>query len=135
VEGRESFQAAGWRVLLALVGLAACGCAEERPWPRGERVDVEGRVRVGAQPLRGGWLEFYPVGGTVGVVRSAPIGSDGTFRVTGVGRGRNVVRVVFPPPEPRVERVFQQYYSPVRPVVEPGARLDIDLRRYGGGGR
>jgi hypothetical protein len=74
-------------------------------------------------------VQFIPIDGAVGDIRSARLNPDGTFHATRVARGRNVVRVVYPPSQPAVDRVFTQLFSPVRPVIEAGKRLDIDLQR------
>jgi len=113
-----------WAALLTVLG----GCAEE--WGRTPiaGVEVSGRVREGARPISGGWIEFIPVDGAVGHLRSAPLHEDGTFQATRLGLGPHVVRLVRPA-SPGVDPIFQQFTSPLRVVVEPGARVDIDLAR------
>ncbi len=39
----------------------------------------------------GGWIEFLPAEGTVGNLRSAPIGADGSFQADGVAIGTNFI--------------------------------------------
>lgn len=113
--------------LLAL--LALCGCGEEwGPTPK-DRVDVQGRVRVGTHPVSGGWVQFIPIDGAVGDVRSARLRPDGTFKATKVARGRNAMRVVYPPARLAIDRLFQQFYTPVRPWIDGNSSLDIDLLR------
>lgn len=112
------------------VAALAClfsGCAEEwGPTPT-DVVDIEGRLRVRNEPVRGGWVEFLPVDGALGTIRSAPIGRDGSFRATRVARGHNVVRVVYPPPFPPVNRLYQRLQTPLRVVIEAGKPVEIDL--------
>ena len=54
----------------ASISLAA-GCAEELGPTKKVLVDVSGRVRLGATPVSGGWVEFIPIDGAVGDVRAA----------------------------------------------------------------
>jgi hypothetical protein len=113
-----------WSAVLAV----QAGCAEHwRPTPRVE-LEVEGRVHDGPRPISGGWIEFIPVDGAVGHLRSAPIQPDGTFRATRVGAGPHVVRLV-QPSSPGVDPAFQQFTSPIRVVIEPGESVEIDLAR------
>lgn len=125
-----SIPANGIRLLLAsiLVALSA-GCAEEWGPTQKVLVDVDGRILLGGTPVSGGWVEFIPIDGAVGDIRSARLAKDGTFHATKVARGRNVLRVVYPPPRLGVDRVFTQFYSPVRPVIDAGTVLNLDLRR------
>lgn len=107
---------------------AVAGCGEELGATPIAHVAVEGRVTDGSKPVAGGWIEFLPVDGTTGHLRSAPLGADGSFRVTGLGSGPHVVRLVRPS-SPRVEAMFQQFASPIRVAVAAGAELGIDLAR------
>ncbi len=118
------------RFLAALICIAsfAPGCAEEWGPTRRDVIDLDGRLRLGGTPIGGGWVEFIPIDGALGDVRAAKLNPDGTFHATKVARGRNVVRVLNPPVNLGVDRVYQQFYSPVRPVIEAGQKLDIDLR-------
>lgn len=59
--------------------LSVPGCSEEWGSDRPRTARVVGVVRDGGQPVSGGWIEFLPIDGTVGRMRSSPIGSDGTF--------------------------------------------------------
>ncbi len=120
-----------FKILLAcLLGLA--GCSQEMPPERIDTTPVSGRVHVGTRPIHGGWIEFMPIEGTVGLLRSAPLGPDGTFSARGVAIGRNLVRIVDPPfplpsasPDPRID--FRQFTSPIRRDIRPAEPLDIDL--------
>jgi hypothetical protein len=117
-----------FRFGLLLLGIGCvAGCAEEwGPTPK-VVVDVKGRIRRYGRPVGGGWVEFVPLSGAIGDVRSAPLARDGTFHATGVARGTNVIRIVNPPKAANVETVFQTFYSPIRPVIDGRAPLDLDL--------
>lgn len=114
---------------IALAGLlvAAPGCFEKWKGRQADPVDVWGSVRIGSAPISGGWIEFLPIDGAVGHLRSAPIGPDGQFRATRVARGRNVVRIMYPPPHPPVNRLFQSFQTPLRLEVDGRGPVDIDL--------
>ena len=93
---------------------------------------VTGRVHVGTRPIDSGWIEFAPTDGSIGRLRSAPLGPGGTFTARQVAVGRNLVRIVdapfpLPPasPDPRID--FRQFTSPIRRDVRPSVPLDIDL--------
>ncbi len=109
--------------------LFLAGCAEEWGPTQKDVVDVQGRVRLGARPVGSGWVEFIPIDGARGDVRSARLAPHGSFRATKVARGRNAMRIVDPNPALGVDRLFQQFYTPVRPLVESGKPLEIDLLR------
>lgn len=121
--------------LLLAVGLAA-GCSEELGPERPETARVTGRIHIGGSPVGGGWVEFYPVEGAVGVLRSAPLRDDGTFEAMGVAAGPNLIRLAHPGPRPTTPYLapttywlFQQPSSPIRRAIRPpGEALDIDLR-------
>src|SRR5207253_905083 len=83
------------RALLILsLGLLVTGCSEELgPVPM--RVSrVRGVVREGSRPVSGGWIEFFPVDGTIGNLRSARLRADGSFDADGVAVGVNLIRLV-----------------------------------------
>jgi hypothetical protein len=91
---------------------------------------VKGVVTEGQRPVGGGWIEFIPVGGTVGKLRSARLAANGTFDAMGVAVGVNLVRVVHASIEsPAIARVVSDFASPIRRVVsrEGGQFLTIDL--------
>lgn len=106
---------------------------------RGERpptIAVGGRVRVGAVPIEGGWIEFWPVDGTVGDLKSSPIAADGTFALAGLTPGRRLVSLVrprvgeaLPDPLRAVVGRVRGLDSPARVVIPDRSpfRLDIDL--------
>src|SRR5262249_19496563 len=76
------------RVPAALLGLLI-GCSEELGPERMETATVSGIVREGLRPVGGGWIEFTPIDGAVGLLRSAPIQPDGHFVVDRVALGKN----------------------------------------------
>jgi hypothetical protein len=91
----------GWRVLgLAMIvgaALLAGGCAEELGPVAMPVTRVRGVVKAGQRPVAGGWIEFVPADGTVGMLRSAPVRADGTFDTDGVAVGTNAIRLVDSP--------------------------------------
>ncbi len=122
------------RVLPVLIAglLVLAGCSQEMPPESIETTSVTGRVRVGSMPVDAGWVEFIPIDGTVGPLRSAPLGPRGLFSARGVAIGRNTIRLVDPPfplppasPNPRIQ--FEQFTSPIHRDVQPSQTLDIDL--------
>jgi hypothetical protein len=119
-----------WIRGLMLFGALASGCSEELgPVPR-ETTRVSGRVRQGAQPIRGGWIEFAPIDGTVGNLRSAPIRPDGTFSADGVAVGKNLIGLAGTPDLDRRQRqFFDTLRSPIRRTIPrgPETSLTIDL--------
>ncbi len=63
---------------LLLLGLLAPGCSEELGPERFPTTRVAGIVVEGGRPVAGGWIEVIPTDGTVGNIRSARIGTDGS---------------------------------------------------------
>jgi hypothetical protein len=117
-------------LMIAGLGLLLTGCSEELgPTPiRSAR--VKGVVREGTHPVSGGWIEFFPVNGTVGNLRSAHLHADGSFEAEGVAVGENLLRLENAPIDsPSATQLFRSYGSPIRRVVteQPAAPLDIDL--------
>ena len=91
---------------------------------------VRGVVREGKRPLSGGWVEFFPVDGTVGNLRSARIQSDGSFEAEGIAVGKNLIRLVNAHIEsPGAAQLFASFQSPIRRVIPErgGAPIDVDL--------
>jgi hypothetical protein len=90
---------------------------------------VDGRVSVKGRPLSKGWIEFIPVDGTVGRMRSARLRGDGTFHATKVPVGLNLIRLVNADYEPRLRFVFGAFASPIRRRIseQPGNKIEIDL--------
>jgi hypothetical protein len=91
---------------------------------------VQGIVTEGRRPISGGWIEFMPVDGTVGNLRSARIRSDGKFDADGVAIGQNAIRLINAPLEtPADKQLFGSNISPIRRKIDadPSAPLKIDL--------
>src|SRR5271157_5913628 len=117
-------------VLFLLLGLLAPGCSEELGPERFPTTRVAGIVVEGGRPVARGWIEFIPTDGTVGNIRSARIGRDGSFQADRVAIGENVIRLVNAPINmPGGEKLFGQFSSPIRRKIplEPDGRLAIDL--------
>jgi hypothetical protein len=118
------------RLAVAMAVVSAAGCREELGPVSFATTRVTGVVREGGRPLGGGWIEFMPVDGTVGNLRSAPIGRDGRFEATKVAVGRHLVGFVAAPiGRPDVRQRFEGPNSPIRLAIPPGraTNLDIDL--------
>lgn len=115
---------------LALLFGPLCGCAEELgpvPMPV---TTVRGVVTEGILPVSGGWIEFTPVEGTTGRLRSARLGNDGTFVVDRVAVGTNQIRLVNAKVHGRPYRgVFSMSFSTIRREARPDASepIKIDL--------
>lgn len=124
----------------AWVVLVLAGCGRMAAPPLRETVDVRGRILAGGSPIGRGWVQLWPIEGTVGNMRTAPLEADGSFRVTKVPVGR--VLVMVDPAEPpasgdrfRAARIARArgFESPIRatiasPMPEP---LAIDLLTVG----
>jgi hypothetical protein len=120
---------AAWPIGTAVVLALASGCGEELGPVRFRTTRVAGVVREGSRPVRGGWVEFLPVEGTVGNVRSAPIRGDGTFAAEGVAVGRNAIGIAGAPLNPALSHDFHPFRTPIRRDIPAGleTRLSIDL--------
>jgi hypothetical protein len=98
---------------------------------------VDGKVSQRGAPITRGWIEFVPVDGTVGRMRSAPLRGDGTFHAIKVPVGRNLIRLVNVDYDPKVlgpvahelRRVFGAFTSPIRRTIalDRNPRLDVDI--------
>lgn len=73
------------------------GCSEELGPEKMPTAEVNGKVLFEGKPVSGGWLEFHPVDGTVGKIRSAPIARDGSFHCDAAAVGRCTIQFVQPP--------------------------------------
>lgn len=113
---------------LALVWLAP-GCREELGPVQFPTTRVTGVVREGGRPVGGGWVEFLPVDGTVGNLRSAPIRRDGSFEADRVAVGTNQVGLVAAPVDSLLAQRFHPMRSPIRRAIPagPSTTLTIDL--------
>jgi hypothetical protein len=116
------------RLTIVGLGLLLTGCGEELgPVPM-RVARVRGVVREGPRPLSGGWIEFLPVDGTVGNLRSARLRSDGSFEADGVAVGENLIRLVNAHIEsPGAAQFFSSYQSPIRRVISEQAATPIDV--------
>ncbi len=87
-------------------------------------------MREGNAPVRGGWIEFLPTDGTVGVNRSAPIGKDGRFEAVGVAVGVNRIGLSgITVNHPRMRRLLDPLSSRTYRTIPatPHGELNIDL--------
>jgi hypothetical protein len=91
---------------------------------------VTGRVTESGRPVTGGWIEFFPLDGCVGNLRSARLKADGSFEADKVAVGLNLVRLVNTNiASPDAARTFSHYISPIRRVIpaQPAGPVLIDL--------
>jgi hypothetical protein len=119
----------GWATFPAVLALAA-GCAEELGPEPMITTTVTGVVREGHRPVGGGWIEFVPIAGSVGVLRSAPIQPDGRFVVERVAVGMNGIGLLGAPITiPGGRRFFDPLNAPIQRVIPhgPNAEVSIDL--------
>ncbi len=115
--------------LLVVWLILVSGCAEEIGPRSKPTVSISGRVTAqGGRPVGGGWIEFLPVDGTVGDLRSARLKPDGTFEADRVARGSNAIRLVDPPPDVDVPRLFQDFGTPIRREVDGSTALELNVR-------
>ena len=115
-------------IAVVCVTLAIAGCTEElgpEPMPV---TRVKGSVTEGGRPLSDGWIEFFPVDGTVGNLRSARIHADGSFDADGVAVGLNLLRLVNAGVVKKLD-IFTTFQSPIRRRIpaQPGEPLRIEL--------
>lgn len=113
---------------LSILAVAAfsVGCVEELGPLHSPTASVSGRVTVGGRPVSGGFVEFLPIDGTVGRLRSVAIEPDGSFVTDRVAVGLNGVRVVGIRPHDR--RIFPLTQShAIRRTIDPGAETRIEL--------
>lgn len=108
--------------MAALAAAILCaGCAEELHPVAMPTTRVQGVVTDGARPVSGGWIEFIPVEGTIGVLRSARLGADGTFDTDGVAVGINAIRLFNTRIASRPYRgLFSTFSSPIRRKIGGG---------------
>jgi hypothetical protein len=95
-----------------------------------ETTTVSGIVREGLTPVGGGWIEFTPIDGTVGLLRSGPIQRDGHFVVDRVAVGKNGIGFADAPIRmPGGRRFFDTLNAPIHRVIPRGgvSNLEIDL--------
>ncbi len=124
------------RILLA-VGLPLIGgCGEELNPERFTTSRVAGIVRLGDQPVGGGFVEVVPAEGTRGNSRVAPIGPDGRFAIDRAPVGKVVIgldqlpiRSIATPLGPVEAGRFRSIWGTIRGTIPegPGSDLPIDL--------
>ena len=115
--------------LVAIVSVCA-GCSEELHPVAMPTTRVRGEVTEDHRPVSGGWIEFVPVDGTVGNLRSARLGPDGRFDSDGVAVGTNLIRLVNARIGTRPYRgIFSTFTSTIRRDVggSTPATIRIDL--------
>jgi hypothetical protein len=91
---------------------------------------VTGKVTEGVRPLTRGFIEFFPVDGTVGNLRSARIQADGSFETDKVAIGLNLIRLVdIDTAAPGPKGWFGTYLSPIRRSIpkRPAGPIEIDV--------
>jgi hypothetical protein len=127
-----------WSFLVLGASMAAtAGCSQILGPEVFTTTNVKGMVTLGGQSVGPGWIEFNPVDGTKGNLRTAPILPDGTYSAERVPIGRVTVALVnlHPPAQGNgVGRVpsgsFKFADSPIHRDIPTGAvtRLDFDLK-------
>ena len=116
--------------LTMILPLITAGCSEELGPERFATTSVTGTVTEGGRPLARGWIEFIPVDGTVGNLRSGWIHPDGSFQVDGVAVGENALRLVYAGIQfGGGDQLFGQFATPIRRVIpaQPRGPLKIDV--------
>lgn len=121
-------------LLVLFVALGSAGCQEELGPEPMRTARVTGRVHIRNQPVTAGWIEFYPIEGTVGYLRSARLRPDGSFCAEGVAVGPNAIKLAdprFPASIPRRE-IYARFGRDllIRRTVanRPETAIDIDLQ-------
>jgi hypothetical protein len=119
---------------LALLTVLVSGCAEELGPERFRTTTIHGQVTLAGRPLGPGWLEIMPTEGTTGLLRSAQVATDGTFRADRVPVGVVAMRMVgFPavgtgvPSYDRFLQEVRQIYLIRRPIPPTGGEVPMDL--------
>lgn len=113
---------------IASLGLLA-GCSEEFGAEHFKTTRVVGKVRIGSNPVRGGFIEFLPTDGTTGLMRSGPIQPDGSFVVDRVPVGTNAIGLY----GGKLPRVLSQHFGSLGTTIrrtgasDSSPPLDIDL--------
>jgi len=130
-------------LLWLVLAVALAGCGEELGPEVIPTTEVSGIVSMSGKPLGKGWVEFQPIDGALGDVRSARINPDGSFQADRVPIGTVAIRLIDVPIEPPGAAQLFSRASPIRRTIpeRPGEPIRIDaleeLLRYQGtrGGR
>jgi hypothetical protein len=128
--GRSTLRILVLVLVLILTTLAGTSCHEELGPEHFPVTSLSGVVVEGQDPVQGGWIEFIPIDGTLGDVRSASIGADGSFQADKVPIGLCAIRLVNARIlAPGAALVFGRLNSPIRRVIPAGSRepMKIDL--------
>ena len=136
------------RTSLAAFVLAslATGCSEELGPERFETTSVSGKVVATGGPITEGWVEFLPVEGTVGNLRTARIARDGSFQADKVPVGKVAIGLAHVPDRTIQTfaggisaRIFSFHSTPIRRTIIPAPTpplvidLDIEAARFAQG--
>jgi hypothetical protein len=118
------------RIVTCSLALCSLGCRDVLGPEKMVTTTVLGSVSLGGKPVSQGWIEFVPVDGTVGRMRSARIQKDGSFHATKVPVGINLIRLVNTDIENfDLRHRFGSFASPIRRKItdQSGARIQIDV--------
>ena len=86
-----------------------------------------GRIHAGTKIYDGGWIEFLPTEGTVGVMRSGRIHRDGTFDIDRVALGTNSVGIFGANFTREYSHMFDTLSTPIRRVISDCSSKSIDV--------
>jgi len=119
--------AAGVVTLTILLALQGCGGGAPPVSSTTAEATVHGTVKYKGQPVDGGDIRFDPsnIGRRDAKVASAPIGKDGTYKVTTL-QGANMVRFSLPAELTKQEpglATFEKEYN----VPSGDSTFDVDL--------
>ncbi len=129
VRGQGLWKPTSWLALMGL--LAGCGHALG-PEPM-VTTTLVGRLHVGDRPIGRGWVQFLPVEGTLGTLRSAPLAPDGSFRMEKAPVGRVAVGFAGPMPDyvPNAEiypfLLYANRAFPARRTIAAGSPSSVDI--------
>jgi hypothetical protein len=113
---------------MILTTLAGNGCREELGPEHFPSTSLRGVVVEGRDPVQGGWIEFIPIDGALGDVRSSRIGADGSFQASKVPIGPCAIRIVSAQIRTLgAAELFGQPNSPIRRVIAAGSHEPIKL--------
>jgi hypothetical protein len=99
-----------------------------------ETTRVVGKITNAGRPVTSGWVEFLPVDGTIGNLRTAPIATDGGFTIDRAPVGRVAVGLTAIPGDlirtalgPYHLRAFRFNSTPIRRSIPPGAESQVEI--------